>query len=57
MYTVEQTLVSVYFTKLTEIENSSTESGNTQETNIEDSISQAKDIRKGTLIPSRRDTF
>ena len=29
MYTVEQTLVSVYLTKLTEIEESSTEGGNT----------------------------
>ena len=57
MCTVEQTLASVYFTRLTEIEESSTESGNTQEIDIEDSVSQAKDIRKGTLILLKKDTF
>ena len=57
MCTVEQTLASVYLTRLTEIEESSTGGRNTQESDIEDSVSQAKDIRKGTLIPSKRDTF
>ena len=57
MYTVEQTLASVYLTELTEIEESSTGGGNTQEIDIEDSVSQAKDIRKGTLILSKKDTF
>ena len=57
MCTVEQTLASVYLTRLTEIEESSTGGGNTQEIDIEDSVSQAKDIRKGTPIPSKKDTF
>ena len=57
MCIVKQTLVSVYFTRLTEIEESSTEGGNTQEIDIEDSVSQAKDIRKGTPILSKKDTF
>ena len=57
MCTVEQTLVSVYLTGLTEIEESSTGGRNTQEIDIEDSVSQAKDIRKGTPIPLKKDTF
>ena len=57
MYTVEQTPASTYFTELTEIEESSTGGRNTQEIDIEDSVSQAKDIRKGTLIPPKKDTF
>ena len=57
MCTVEQTLVSMYLTELTEIEEISTGGRNTQEIDIEDSVSQAKDIRKGTLIPSKKDTF
>ena len=57
MCTVEQTPASVYLTRLTEIEESSTGGGNAQEIDIEDSVSQTKDIRKGTLIPSKKDTF
>ena len=57
MYTVEQTLASVYLTRLTEIEESSTGDRNTQEIDIKDSVSQAKDIRKRTLILSKKDTF
>ena len=57
MYTVEQTPASVYLTRLTEIEERSTGGRNTQEIDIEDSVSQAKDIRKGTLILSKKDTF
>ena len=57
MHTVEQTLASVYLTRLTEIEENSTEDRNTQEIDIEDSVSQVKDIRKGTLILSKKDTF
>ena len=57
MCTVEQTPASVYLTGLTEIEESSTGGGNTQEIDIEDSVSQAKDIRKGTPIPPKKDTF
>ena len=57
MHTVEQTLASVYLTGLTEIEESSTEGRNTQKIDIKDSVSQAKDIRKGTPIPSKKDTF
>ena len=55
IHTVEQTLASVYLTRLTEIEESSTGGRNTQEIDIEDSVSQAKDIRKGTPIPSKKD--
>ena len=57
MCTIEQTLVSTYFTELTEIEESSTRGGNAQEIDIKDSVSQAKDIRKGTLILSKDDMF
>ena len=57
IHTVEQTSASMYLTRLTEIEESSTRGGNTQEIDIEDSVSQAKDIRKGTPIPSKKDTF
>ena len=57
IHTVKQTPASAYLTRLTEIEESSTEGGNTQEIDIEDSVSQAKDIRKGTLIPLKKDTF
>ena len=57
MHTVEQTLASTYLTRLTEIEESSTGGRNTQEIDIEDSVSQAKDIRKRTLILSKKDTF
>ena len=57
MHIVEQTPASTYLTRLTEIEESSTGGGNTQEIDIEDSVSQAKDIRKGTLIPSKKDMF
>ena len=57
MHTVEQTPVSTYLTRLTEIEESSTGGRNTQEIDIEDSVSQIKDIKKGTLIPSKKDTF
>ena len=57
MHTVEQTLASVYLTRLTEIEESSTGGRNTQEIDIKDSVSQAKDIRKGTPIFSKKDTF
>ena len=57
MCIVEQTLASMYLTRLTEIEESSTKSGNTQEIDIKDSVSQAKDIRKGTLILSKKDMF
>ena len=57
MHTVEQTPASVYLTGLTEIEESSTGGGNAQEIDIEDSVSQAKDIRKGTLILSKKDAF
>ena len=57
MCIVEQTLASAYFTELTEIEESSTGGRNTQEIDIEDSVSQAKDIRKGTLISSKKDMF
>ena len=57
MCTVEQTLVSVYLTRLTEIEESSTGGRNAQEIDIEDSVSQAKDIRKRTLIPPKKDVF
>ena len=57
MCIIEQTLVSTYLTELTEIEESSTEGRNTQEIDIKDSVSQAKDIRKGTPIPSKKDTF
>ena len=57
MCTVEQTLVSTYLTRLTEIEENSTGGGNAQEIDIEDSVSQVKDIRKGTPIPPKKDTF
>ena len=57
MRTVEQTPASAYLTGLTEIEESSTGGGNAQEIDIEDSVSQAKDIRKGTPILSKKDTF
>ena len=57
IHTVEQTLASVYFTRLTEIKESSTGDRNTQEIDIEDSVSQVKDIRKGTPISSKKDTF
>ena len=49
--------MSAYLTRLTEIEESSTGGRNTQEIDIEDSVSQAKDIRKGTLILSKKDMF
>ena len=57
IHTVKQTLVSTYLTRLTEIEENSTESRNTQEIDIKDSVSQVKDIKKGTLIPLKKDTF
>ena len=57
MCTVEQTLASAYLTELTEIEESSTGGRNTQEIDIKDSVSQAKDIKKRTPIPSKKDTF
>ena len=49
--------MSTYLTRLTEIEESSTGGRNTQEIDIEDSVSQTKDIRKGTPIPSKKNTF
>ena len=49
--------MSTYFTRLTEIEESSTGGRNTQEIDIKDSVSQTKDIRKGTPILSKKDMF